>query len=488
LNISIIQILCYNREEKTMANEKKMGLFLLVALGIGSMIGGGIFNSPTDLIGNANPQATLIAWGVGGIGIICLALVFQLLANRRPDLKGGIYSYARAGFGEFLGFNSAWGYWLSAWLGNVAFFVLMFKTLNSLLGEGKGLPPFVSFIIASVILWVIHFIITRGVQSAGVINSIVTIAKLLPLALVIIFGLFIFKPSIFFVPNWSTTLAATGEPTTLFSQVKGAMGTILWCFIGVEAATVLSERAESAKIVGKATVLSLLITLAIYVLISTIAMGVIPGKELAEAGTPLALVLSRTVLNGAGGVIVKLGLLISLLGATLSWILLAAEIPYIAAKDGVMPKWFAKENAVGVPINSLIITNVLTQLFLVSLLSEALQSAYYTVYYIATTNILIPYLFSALYAFKVTREDNLGAGNLIISLIASIYSIYVIYAVGLTYLGLAFIMYAIGIIPYYMAKKEKGEKFTSTEIVLSLIMVTIALFMIFQLVTGKVTP
>ncbi len=144
--------------------DKKLGLGLLITLGIGSMIGGGIFNSPTDLITKANPQAALIAWIIGGFGIICLALVFQFLANKKPDLKGGIYSYAQDGFGDFMGFNSAWGYWLSAWLGNIAFIVLMFKTINSLLGPGRELKPIVSFIAASLLLWAVHYIQTKGTK------------------------------------------------------------------------------------------------------------------------------------------------------------------------------------------------------------------------------------------------------------------------------------------------------------------------------------
>ncbi|SEF40050.1 arginine:ornithine antiporter, APA family (TC 2.A.3.2.3) [Caloramator fervidus] len=466
---------------------KKLGLGLLVLLGIGSMIGGGIFNSPTDLISTSNPQATVLAWAIGGIGVICLALVFQLLSNKRPDLKGGIYSYAKAGFGDFIGFNSAWGYWLSAFLGNVAFFVLIFKTVNSLLGKGNELPPFVSFILGSFILWVVHYLQTKGTKSAGVVSAIVTVAKLLPLALVIIFGIFAFKSDIFFVPNWQTKLVATGEPTTILNQIKGAMGTILWCFVGVEAAVVLSEKAESPKIVGKATVLSLLITLLIYVSISTIAMGVVPASELVDAGTPLADVLARTSIGRAGSYIVKIGLLVSILGALISWVMLSAEIPYVAAKDGVMPKWFAKENDKGVPINSLIITNAVTQLFLVSLLSDKLQNAYYAVFYMATTCILLPYLFSALYALKVVKEDKLSSLDFIIALVATVYSIYVIYAVGLVYLAAAFIMYAVGLIVYYFAKKEKGLSFTNSEKVASVLITLIAIYMIIQIILGKIT-
>jgi arginine:ornithine antiporter / lysine permease len=471
-----------------MVNDKKLGLGLLIALGIGSMIGGGIFNSPTDLIGKANPQATLIAWAIGGIGVICLALVFQMLANKKPELKGGIYSYARSGFGEYIGFNSAWGYWISAFLGNVSFFILLFKTINSLLGEGRSLNPIVSFVLGSAILWIIHFIVTKGIKDAGVLNAIVTIAKLIPLVLVVLLGLFIFNASTFFVENWDTVLKATGEPTTMWGQVRSAMGTVLWCFVGVEAAVVLSERAESQKLVGKATVISVVITLGIYVLVSTLAMGIIDAKGLAEASTPLADVLGATVLGGAGGLIVKFGIITSVLGATLSWIMLTAEIAYIAAKDNVMPRWFAKENKNGVPINSLIMSNALTQLFLLALLSERLQSAYYMVYYIATTTILIPYLFSTLYSIKVSLEEKKVNGGIVISLIATIYAIYVIYAVGLMYLALTIIIFAIGALPYYISKKEKGLKYTTFELISTCVLILGAAYLIYQIFAGKITP
>lgn len=466
-----------------MEKDKKLGLSLLVALGVGSMIGGGIFNSPTDLIGKANPQAAVLAWIVGGLGVIFLALVFQLLANRRPELTGGIFAYAKDGFGEFTGFNSAWGYWLSAWLGNVAFFVLIFKTLNSLVG---GMNSIVSFILASALLWLVHFIQTKGTKSAGIINAIATVAKIIPLLLVIIFGIAIFKTGVFSVANWKTTLASTGDPTTLLTQIKGAMGTILWCFIGVEAATVLSERAKSQKMVGTATIVSLLITLLIYMLVSTSAMGVIPAKALASADTPLADVLARTVIGGAGAVIVKLGLIVSLVGCLISWVMLAAEIPYVAAKGGTMPKWFTKENSNGAPVNSLLLTNLLTQVFLLSLLLPALQSAYNNAFTIATTCILIPYFFSSLYAVKVAIKDALGAKDKIISVLASLYSLYVIYAVGIKYLGEALIMYAIGIFVYIKAKKEKNEAITSGEKIAMALITIVAIIIVIMLATGKI--
>lgn len=471
-----------------MKDNKKLGFGLLVALGIGSMIGGGIFNGPTDLIGKANPQATLIAWGIGGVGVLCLALVFQSLALKKPNLVGGIYSYARAGFGNYMGFNSAWGYWAAGFLGNVAFFILFFKTLNSLLGEGHALSPMASFILGSAILWIFTFIVARGVKGAGIINALATAAKLIPLVLVIVLGVAVFNYGNFTVPNWQNVISANNTQTSLLSQIKGAMGTILWCFVGIEAAVVLSERAVSQKMVGKATVVSLIITLGIYVSVSIIAMGVIDGKSLANASTPLADVLGVTFIGGAGSIIVKIGLMTSVMGATLPWIMLVSEIPYIAAKDGVMPKWFEKTNKSGIPINSLLFTQGITQLFLLSLLSAKLQSAYYMVYYISTTLILIPYLFSSMYSVKLCLEEKSFGKNIIISIISTLYAVFVVYAVGMMYLALTIVMYAIGIIPYYIAKREEDSKFTNTEKIISIFMVLGAIYLVFQIASGKITP
>jgi arginine:ornithine antiporter/lysine permease len=469
--------------------DKKLGLFLMIGLGIGSMIGAGIFNSPTDLISIANPQATMIAWIIGGFGVFMLALVFQMLSYKRPDLDGGIYSYAKVGFGEFAGFNSAWGYWLGAFLGNVAFIVIIFKTINSL--AGRQLNSILVFFLGSMLLWGYHYMISRGIKNASIINSIITISKILPLLLVILFGIFAFKANIFSVPDWTTKLASAAKAkdaaTSLKSQISGAMATIVWCFSGIEAAVVMSKRADNKKTVGRATIISFFVTLALYMFISIIAMGVIPAKELAGADTPLADVLSKTALGSAGVIIVKIGLLISVLGVFISWILLAAEIPYIAAIDGVMPKWFKKENKNGVPINSLLFTDIATQIFLFFLLVPQLQKAYTMTYTLATITIMLPYLFSALYAIKVCHEEKSGAGQMIVAVLATVYSIYVIYAIGIKYLFLAIILYLVGVIPAYIAKKEKGMKFSKSETAALLIMAVITLVLIIMLSTGKIT-
>ena len=108
----------------------KLKLGALVALVVGSMIGGGIFSLPQNMAASAGVGAVLIGWAITAVGMLTLAFVFQTLANRKPDLDGGVYAYAKAGFGDYMGFSSAWGYWISAWLGNVGYFVLLFSTLG----------------------------------------------------------------------------------------------------------------------------------------------------------------------------------------------------------------------------------------------------------------------------------------------------------------------------------------------------------------------
>lgn len=440
--------------------DEKLGLWLLVFVALGSMIGSGIFNSPKDLIQIANPMGTMLTWVVGGIGVLMLALVFVYLSGRKPELKSGIYAYAHDGFGDYMGFNSAWGYWSVGWLGNISYLALFFKTLNDLLGE-HALSPLHSFLIGSVILWLYYFILMAGVKEGAILNFVVTVAKLIPIALIIVLGPALFDHDLFHVTEWQWKIAATGASTTPLQQVGSAMAVVLWCFVGIEAASVLSGRAKKQKTVRTATILSTLIALGVYMLITLISMSSIPAKELAASETPLALVLERTLIGAPGGIIIKLGIMVSVLGASLSWILLSVETLYAAARDGVMPRRLAKVNSKGTPVNALLLTQCFTQLFLLAILSPALNATYLAAITIATTLVLIPYLLSSLYAVKTAihyRKEEKTWRNLVIALLGTLYSTYVIYAVGIKYLFLSILFYGIGSLLFIKAKREKKEQ------------------------------
>ena len=227
----------------------KVSLAALTALGIGSMIGGGIFGLPQQMARAAAPGPLIIGWFITGVGMLMLAFVYQRLAISRSEINAGVYGYARAGFGDLVGFSSAWGYWLSAWIGNVGYLVLLMASLGVFLpGFGDGNTA-LAIGVASVVMWMYHVLILRGIREAAIINFIVTVGKILPLIVFIIIGLFAFKLDIFAHEFWGSG-AGVGIGDVL-SQVKGMMLVTVWVFIGVEGASVFSERARTRADVGR---------------------------------------------------------------------------------------------------------------------------------------------------------------------------------------------------------------------------------------------
>lgn len=470
------------------AKDDKLGLWLLIFVALGSMIGSGIFNSPRDLINVANPQGTLITWVIGGLGALMLALVFVYLAGRKPELKSGVYAYARDGFGDYMGFNSAWGYWSVGWLGNVSYLALFFKTLNDLLGE-RALSPLTAFLIGSALLWSFHAILMAGIREGAILNFIVTAAKLIPILLIILLGFALVRSDLFMVDNWQRQLASTGGDTTPLMQVKEAMAVVLWCFVGIEAASVLSARAKSQRTVRLSIIISLLVVLSIYMLVTFIAMSSVPAHELAASETPLALVLERTAIGAAGGLVIRLGIMISVLGASISWILLSVETLYAAARNGVLPRVFKKTNRKGTPVNALLMTQCFTQLFLLSILSPRLNETYLAAITIATTLVLIPYLLSSLYAVKtaLSLRKQESPHHLVIALLGTLYSLYVIYAVGIRYLILSVLFYGIGSLLFIRAKREQKKQPKPWEWAVIILLLGTSALIAGLLLTGRIT-
>ena len=168
-------------EPRRVGAKTGLGLAALTAIVVGSMIGSGIFALPSQMAGVAAPGPLLIGWVITGVGMLMLAFVFQTLASRKPDVDGGVYGYARAGFGNYIGFTSAFGYWMSAWVGNVAYLVLLFSTLGYFFPAFEGGATVPAIIGASVVLWTVHAMTLRGIQTAAFVNVVVTIAKVVPI-------------------------------------------------------------------------------------------------------------------------------------------------------------------------------------------------------------------------------------------------------------------------------------------------------------------
>ncbi|BES71317.1 arginine-ornithine antiporter [Marinobacter nanhaiticus D15-8W] len=439
---------------------QKLKLGALIALVVGSMIGGGIFSLPQNMAASAGAGAVLIGWLITAIGMLTLAFVFQSLANRKPDLDTGVYAYAKAGFGDYMGFSSAWGYWISAWIGNVSYFVLLFSTLGiffPVFGEGN---TFVAILCASAVLWGIHFLVLQGIREAAFINLVTTIAKVIPLILFIVITLFAFQSGIFVEDFWGF-----GNPDlgSVLDQVRNMMLVTVWVFIGIEGANVYSARAARRSDVGRATVVGFLGVLLLLVLVNVLSMGVMSQAELANLQNPSMAGVLEHVVGRWGAVLISVGLVISLAGGLLAWTLLCAEILVAGASDGTMPKFLSKQNSKHAPINALWLSNGLIQLFLIFTFFN--EATYLNLLYLATSMILIPYFWSAAYAVILSwrgetyeNQPQARRKDLVIALIALIYAAWLVYAGGIQYLLLSALLYAPGAIFFAMAKRERKEK------------------------------
>ncbi|MEG0503504.1 MAG: amino acid permease, partial [Raoultibacter sp.] len=333
-----------------------LGIFRLVTTVITLIIGGGVFTLAGDQAANgASGYAIMTAWGISAVGVLCLVLSFYALSRIKPKLTGGIYSYANAGFGDFLGFNSAWGYWISALLCTVSFSALLFGALTyffPIFGGGNNLP---SVIGASCLIWFYVFLVSRGIKEVTGVNAVITISKIVPIfvAILAIIVLQKFDPAIFMANL--TNGAVSGMP--FWEQVSGTMMITIWVFVGIEGAVAISGRAKKEKDVGKATVIAFFCVLTIYLLVSMLSMGVLPLSELATLENPALAGVLEAAVGPWGATLINAGVVLSLVGAMLGYTVLSSESPFEAAEQGVFIKAFAKTNKKGAPIVTLVVTN-----------------------------------------------------------------------------------------------------------------------------------
>ena len=439
--------------------DKKLGLSALTALVLSSMLGAGVFSLPQNMAAVAGPAALLIGWLITGVGIIFLSLAMLLLTRLKPELDGGIFTYARAGFGELMGFCSAWGYWLCAVIANVSYLVIVFSALSFftdtpdrvVFGDGNTWQAMLG---ASVLLWLVHCLVLRGVQTAASINVLATLGKLVPLLLFVVLALLAFNYNRF---RFDFSGVELGQP--LWQQVKQTMLITLWVFIGVEGAVVVSARARNKQDVGRATLMAVLAALLVYLLVTLLSLGVIPRAELAQMRNPSMAGLMKHLLGHWGDAVIAVGLIISVCGAYLSWTIMAAEVPFLAAQQGAFPRSIARQNRHNSPSASLWLTNGSVQVCLVLI---ALTGAdYNTLLTIASEMILVPYLLVGLYLIKVVRGQNkpwamfTGVG-------ASAYGIWLLYASGPLHLLLSVVLYAPGLLLFLYARRGgRGDKMLS---------------------------
>lgn len=468
-----------------------VSMWTLVSLIIGSTVGSGIFALPQNIGSVAGPGAMLTGWLIAGVGMLSIAFVFQILARRKPHLDSGVYSYVRAGLGDFIGFASGLGYWLGSVMAQVGYATLFFGTI------GYYFPVFrnqwVLALAVSVLTWSIFFMLTRGIKQAAVMNVVVTVAKIVPiLAFIVLVAFLGFSWDKFTFDFWGES---SGLPFS--KQLQGIMLYTVWVFIGIEGASVYSKQASKRTDVGRATIIGFLSVLGLLVAVSTLSYGVLTQQELAALPDNSMAAVLEAVVGPWGGVFISIGLCLSVLGAYVSWQMLCAEPIVLMANDGLLPKRLGRANNAGAPFTAQLISTVVIQFFVIIFFAN--QTSYNAMVQLATIMYLLPYIFSALYlvllalradknpATDEVRPDRAtNSKHLVVAAVAFIYSLWLIYAADLVYVLFGALAVLPGIIPYVLTKRARGERlFNAFEWVVVALVVIGAVFAVVGLVNGS---
>ena len=426
---------------------KSLGLGACMAIVVGNMVGSGFYLSPAALA----PYGVLaiLSWVVMGAGAICLGLTFAKLSRLVPA-TGGPYAYTRMGFGDFAGFLVAWGYWISIWASLPAIAVAFTGSLFEIVPVFQGNRP-LAVIVTLGVMWLVVLTNLRGVKEAGVVAEITTYSKMVPFAAISVVGLLFIRPENLsqFNPSGQPLLAsaATLAPLTMFA------------YLGLESATVpAGDVKDPARTIPRSTILGVSIAALLYVLGTTVVLGVVPREELVKSAAPFADAARIMWGNWAAG-IVGIAVMLSSLGALNGWTLLMGQVPMAAAHDRLFPALFGRVSSRGVPAFGIVLSAVFaTALLLIQAMGSSGFAAFYSlVVGLATMTAVVPYAFCALSAGLVAAH---AAGNghvprvTLIEAVAFVFSVFTLYGCGPTPVLYGFMLLVMGIPVYVWQRRQ----------------------------------
>ena len=458
-------------KDTSKAQLKDLSFVALFSLIVGSMMGSGVFDVPQNVAHQAGVIAVSLGWVITAIGVLALSWAFAYITNHRPDIQSGIYGYAKYGFGDYVGFNSAWGYALNALLANASYLIYICATLGNFalfkfLGNGNSVS---ALIVESALIWLVYYLVRQGIREASIVNILITIIKVMVLASIILVFLVAF--------NWTkfrSNLALEVHLGSLFTQVKSTMLVTVWDFTGIEAACIFALRAKSMRDVVKATMLAAVAVCLITSLISILPFGILSAGEIRQLATPSSAGILAHLYGEASGNWIRAAVVVSVLGALLAWTMLASNMFYLAAEDQTMPKLFTQLNAKNVPINALKISSIAAQLFII--LAFFTNAVYLAMIQLATSLILLPYLLSALFALKlIITEGKIDRLSFLKGILAVIYGIWLVYSGGMKFLALSSFLYLLGSIFYFIARKEQAKTMFANKFELGLFILLIVI-------------
>ncbi len=395
--------------------KRGLGFWALLALVVGNMIGSGIYLLPASLGPLGYNQ--IAGWLVTIGGAMCLAVVFARLGGRSPQ-AGGPYAYVNEAFGPLAGFVTAWSYWVMSWVGNAAVAVAVVSGLSLLvpeIGTTAGLPA----VLAVGFVWLATAINLMGVRSAGRVQEITVLLKLLPLILLIVLALQMLLSGAPQAPNSGVAISS--------GAISAAVGLTFWGFLGLESATVPADKVENAaRDIPRATLWGVLLTGLVYLGISAAFALYMPIAEAAASPAPIADFLGSQ-LGGNVAAIVALFAAVSAFGTLNGWVLVQAEMPWAMARGGVFPRWFAAESSQGVPLRSHLVSSGLLSIITLMNYQRGLADLFVFIASVSLAAGLLTYLMTALAALRLIPGDRkLG----LIAVIAAGFTVWAEWGLG----------------------------------------------------------
>ena len=424
---------------------QKIGLLVSTSLVVGNMIGSGIFVLPAALASYGS--ISLLGWIFTAAGALVLARIFSNFSKIIVSKSGGPYVYSRAGFGDFIAFLVAWGYWISCWVVNAAIAIAIVSALTIFFPILET-NSILAVIIGLAFIWFFTWVNSEGVKTSGKFQVVTTVLKIVPLLFVILFGSFFFS-----LENFPAFNTSEVNDFDAFSAV-GAL--TLFAFLGLECATVPAANVENPeKTIPRATMLGTTISTLIYILGTVVLFGMLPIEELSTSPAPFA-EAAKIIGGDTAGYFVAGGAAIAAIGALNGWILMMGQIPMASAKDKLFPRIFKKENKNGVPVTGLIIGSLLSSVVMLMNYSDSLVDQFEFMVLLTTLCCLIPYLFTAVaYALVIIDKNRIGRSFLpvfILSGLGFVYSMWAIYGSGKDAVFYGFLLLLLSI-PFYLLMK-----------------------------------
>jgi amino acid transporter len=406
--------------------KKEIGLITLVSLGVGNMIGSGIFALPAAMASLAGP-GLLLGILIAGCIALCLALVYAELGSAFP-ISGGPYSFPHLAMGDLTGFLMGWGYFLYLFVGTAAiidiFIVYLGFYIPGLQVNGTLTAHGVS--LAVIALWIFTLINLHGVRWGGLYSVVTTIGRLIPLFLFFVIGSFYVEFSNYlpFLPfGWRGVALSV----TLF----------FWAYTGFESIVVpIEEIKKPSKTIPWALFISIFLSAVVYGLVAFVFLGMIrfgdgtwlkDWASMSQISSPLADVAQNIHLPYLAA-IAAIGAIIATGGSGGSWVLIQGRMPYAMAQDRLFWSPMAKIHPkYGTPAASLIFASFLTTIILIAITN------FPSIALIAASTVVVPYASAALslMILRKTKGDTERPfrlpGALLLTLLGFIFSSFLIY-------------------------------------------------------------